>query len=143
MWAASALRLSRSKLSMSPGLMATEAGAVVLWVERLVILVRWETSTLMDGLASTLSLLPTAATLQLKSEPQDWPARRRGKMKQFMILPRPLVVQRMGSSEQVASCSRVKQAQKVPFLMVVLRISMLASVMVPLVVSLMTKGIGR
>ena len=88
MWAASALRLSRSKLSMSPGLMATEAGAVVLWVERLVILVRWETSTLMDGLASTLSLLPTAATLQLKSEPQDWPARRWDKMKRFMILPR-------------------------------------------------------
>ena len=49
----------------------------------------------------------------------------------------------MGSSEQVASCSRMQRVQKAPFLMLVLRISMLASVMVPLVVSLMTKGIGR
>ena len=70
MWAASAARLSRSKLSMSPGLMATEAGAVVLWVERLVILVRWETSTLMDGLASTLLLSPTAEPCSSRVSPK-------------------------------------------------------------------------
>ena len=29
-----------------------------------------------------------SGTLQLKSEPQDWPARRWDKMKRFMILPR-------------------------------------------------------
>ena len=77
---AGAVRLSSSRLLMSPGLMAMETGTAVLQMEKSVISVRRKESPLMAGLALSSSSLPTMATLQLEGEHQDWPARRQGRM---------------------------------------------------------------
>jgi hypothetical protein len=84
--------LSKSSPLRSRGSVATVAGAPEVRAGRSVISRRCEVRASMAGLASSSSSSPTADTLQVGGYPQDWPARRRGRMRRLPILPMPSVV---------------------------------------------------
>ena len=94
---------SKSSLLRFRGSVATVAGAATLRAESLVISSRREVRASMAGFVSSSLSSLTAETLPDGGYPQDWPARRRGRMRRLPILPMLSVVRRMSLSVQVLS----------------------------------------